>query len=86
MFFKASFASFLGRLETKKTPAKIKIPAGTQAGKIFRLKGKGLPSVQTYGRGDELIHINIWTYMLHNSDCPTNGCQLIKLSPVEDYH
>ncbi|MEL6986896.1 MAG: molecular chaperone DnaJ, partial [Bacteroidota bacterium] len=28
---------------------KIKIPAGTQAGKIFRLKGKGLPSVQTYG-------------------------------------
>lgn len=40
---------------------KIKIPPGTQAGKIFRLKGKGLPSVQTYGRGDELIHINIWT-------------------------
>ncbi len=40
---------------------KIKIPAGTQAGKIFRLKGKGLPSVQSYGRGDQLIHANIWT-------------------------
>lgn len=40
---------------------KIKIPAGTQAGKIFRLKGKGLPSVQTYGKGDQLIHVNIWT-------------------------
>ena len=40
---------------------KIKIPAGTQAGKIFRLKGKGLPSVQAYGKGDQLININIWT-------------------------
>ncbi len=40
---------------------KIKLPAGTQAGKIFRLKGKGLPSVQSYGKGDQLVHINIWT-------------------------
>jgi molecular chaperone DnaJ len=40
---------------------KIKIPAGTQAGKIFRLRGKGLPSVQSYGRGDQLINVNIWT-------------------------
>lgn len=40
---------------------KIKIPAGTQAGKIFRLRGKGLPSVQSYGRGDQMINVNIWT-------------------------
>ena len=40
---------------------KIKIPAGTQSGKIFRLKGKGLPSVQRYGRGDQLVHVNLWT-------------------------
>jgi molecular chaperone DnaJ len=40
---------------------KFKIPAGTQSGKIFRLKGKGFPSVQSYGQGDQLIHINIWT-------------------------
>ena len=40
---------------------KIKIPAGTQSGKIFRLKGKGLPSVQSYGSGDQLIYVNIWT-------------------------
>jgi molecular chaperone DnaJ len=40
---------------------KVKIPAGTQAGKILRLKGKGLPSVQEYGKGDQLININIWT-------------------------
>ena len=41
--------------------AKIKIPAGTQSGKIFRLKGKGFPSVNSYEKGDELIHINVWT-------------------------
>lgn len=41
--------------------AKIKIPAGTQAGKVFRLKGKGLPSINSYGRGDLLVNINVWT-------------------------
>jgi molecular chaperone DnaJ len=42
--------------------AKIKIPAGTQSGKIFRLKGKGFPSVNNnYEKGDQLIHVNVWT-------------------------
>ena len=41
--------------------AKIKIPPGTQGGKIFRLKGKGFPGVNSYERGDQLIHVNIWT-------------------------
>src|SRR6478736_6148576 len=41
--------------------AKIKIPAGTQSGKIFRLKGKGFPEVQGYGKGDQLIQVNVWT-------------------------
>lgn len=41
--------------------AKIKIPAGTQAGKIFRLKGKGFPEVNGYSRGDQLIEIRVWT-------------------------
>lgn len=40
---------------------KIKIPEGTQSGKIFRLKDKGLPVLQGYGKGDQLIHVNIWT-------------------------
>jgi molecular chaperone DnaJ len=40
---------------------KIKVPPGTQAGKIFRLRGKGLPSVQSYERGDQLIQVNVWT-------------------------
>jgi len=41
--------------------AKIKIPAGTHSGKIFRLKGKGFPEVQGYSRGDQLINVNVWT-------------------------
>jgi molecular chaperone DnaJ len=41
--------------------AKIKIEPGTQGGKILRLKGKGVPEVNSYHRGDQLIHINIWT-------------------------
>ncbi len=41
--------------------AKIKIDAGTQAGKVLRLKGKGLPDINGYGRGDLLVNINIWT-------------------------
>ncbi len=40
---------------------KIKVPPGTQGGKIFRLRGKGIPSIQGYGKGDQLIHVNIWT-------------------------
>ncbi len=42
--------------------AKIKIPAGTQSGKIFRLKGKGFPAFQSsYEKGDELIEVNVWS-------------------------
>lgn len=39
---------------------KIKIPAGTQSGKIFRLKGKGIPDINGYGRGDLLIYTQVW--------------------------
>ena len=41
--------------------AKIRIPPGTHSGKIFRLKGKGFPSVNSYEKGDQLIHVNVWT-------------------------
>ena len=40
--------------------ARIKIPAGTQSGKIFRLKGKGFPEVQGYAKGDQLVQVNVW--------------------------
>jgi molecular chaperone DnaJ len=41
--------------------AKIKVDAGTQSGKVLRLKGKGIPSLQSYGTGDLFVHINVWT-------------------------
>lgn len=41
--------------------AKIKIPPGTQSGKIFRLKGKGFPSINSHEKGDQLIQVNVWT-------------------------
>lgn len=40
---------------------KIKIEPGTQSGKILRLRDKGIKSLDSYGRGDQLIHVNIWT-------------------------
>jgi molecular chaperone DnaJ len=41
--------------------SKVKIPSGTQSGKQFRLKGKGIKDINSYHRGDELVHINVWT-------------------------
>ncbi|MDD4372805.1 MAG: molecular chaperone DnaJ [Bacteroidales bacterium] len=41
--------------------ARMKIAPGTQSGKVLRLKGKGLPSVNSYGTGDLLVNINVWT-------------------------
>ncbi len=41
--------------------ARIKISPGTQGGKVLRLKSKGIPDVNGYGRGDLLVNVNIWT-------------------------
>lgn len=40
--------------------ARVKIEPGTPSGKILRLKGKGLPDVNGYSRGDLLVAINVW--------------------------
>ena len=47
---------------------KIKLESGIQSGKVLRLKGKGLPSVNSYGNGDLLIHINVWTPQTLNKE------------------
>lgn len=47
---------------------KIKIEPGTQPGKILRLRGKGLPEVNGYGRGDLMVHINVWVPRNLNRD------------------
>ena len=46
---------------TIEAKAKIKIEPGTQSGKVLRLKGKGLPDVNAYGKGDLLVEINVHT-------------------------
>ena len=39
---------------------KIKIEPGTQPGKVLRIRGKGLPDIHGYGKGDLLIYVNVW--------------------------
>ena len=48
-------------IPTISSKAKIKIIEGTQSGKILRLKGKGLPGINSYVNGDLLVNINVWT-------------------------
>ncbi len=47
-------------IPTVDSKAKIKIDPGTQTGKVLRLKGKGIPSVQGYGKGDLLAVVNVF--------------------------
>jgi molecular chaperone DnaJ len=42
-------------------PTKLKVPAGTQSGKVFRLKGKGIPALSGGGRGDEHVRVAVET-------------------------
>lgn len=48
-------------IPTVDAKVKIKIEPGTQSGKVLRLKGKGLPDINSYGHGDLLVNINVWT-------------------------
>lgn len=46
-------------VDTVDGPARLKIPAGTQPGKVLRLKGKGVPHLRGQGRGDQLVVVNV---------------------------
>jgi molecular chaperone DnaJ len=48
-------------IPTLRGAARLKIPAGTQSGKVLRMRGEGLPHLNGYGRGDLLVEIVIWT-------------------------
>jgi len=48
-------------IEAVNGKVRIKLEEGIQSGKILRLKGKGIPSLNSYGSGDLLIHVNVWT-------------------------
>ena len=40
---------------------RLTIPSGTQSGKVFRLRGKGMPHLNGYGQGDQLVKVVVWT-------------------------
>ncbi len=40
---------------------RIKLESGIQSGKTLRLRGKGIPDLNGYGKGDLLVHVNVWT-------------------------
>jgi molecular chaperone DnaJ len=48
-------------IEAVNGKVRIKLDEGIQSGKILRLKGKGIPSINSYGTGDLLVHVNVWT-------------------------
>ncbi len=41
-------------------PEKLKIPPGTQSGKILKLKGRGIPHLHQAGKGNQLVHVIVW--------------------------
>src|SRR5580704_11882164 len=48
-------------LQTLDGPATIKVPEGTQSGKAFKLKGKGVPHLNSHGKGDLIVEIRVQT-------------------------
>jgi len=48
-------------IDTVSGKVRIKIESGVQSGKILRLRNKGIPGLNSYGTGDLLVHINVWT-------------------------
>jgi molecular chaperone DnaJ len=48
-------------IDTVTGKVRIKIEPGAQSGKILRLRNKGIPSINGYGTGDLLVHVNVWT-------------------------
>ena len=48
-------------IDTVTGKVRIKVEAGVQSGKILRLRGKGIPNINGYGKGDLLVHVNVWT-------------------------
>jgi len=48
-------------IDTVNGKVRIKVESGVQSGKILRLRNKGIPSLNSYGTGDLLVHVNVWT-------------------------
>lgn len=55
-------------IDTVTGKVRIKIDEGTQSGKILRLRGKGISNLNGYGKGDLLVHVNVWTPKVLNNE------------------
>jgi molecular chaperone DnaJ len=60
--------------------ARFTVEPGTQSGKLVRLKGKGLPHLNAYGSGDQLVQINVWTPVQLNAQ-EKEALQKLQQSP-----
>ena len=68
---------------TLNSRAEMKIPAGTQSGQVFRLKGKGIPELNGYGTGDQLVRVMVWTPARLNEEEKTLFRQLAELESIQ---
>ena len=64
--------------------ARVKIAPGTQPGKVLRLRGKGLPSVNGYGKGDLLVNVNVFIPKLKEDDEALVGMSGEAFQPTEE--
>lgn len=62
--------------------ARIKVEAGTQPGKVLRLKGKGFPNLNGYGTGDQLIYVNVYVPTRLSSE---EKAELMKLQDSKNF-
>ena len=68
---------------TLNSKAEMKIPAGTQSGQVFRLRGKGIPELNGYRTGDQLVRVMVWTPARLNEDEKTLFRQLAELENIQ---
>lgn len=64
--------------------ARVNIAAGTQPGKVLRLRGKGLPSVQGYGKGDLLVNVNVFIPKLEEGDSSLSAMDSATFQPTDE--
>ena len=63
--------------------ARLKIDAGTQSGRILRMRDKGIPHLNSFGRGDQLVRVNVW---IPTSLSAKEKQALKEMSESENFH
>jgi len=63
--------------------ARLKIDPGTQSGRILRMRDKGIPHLNSFGRGDQLVRVNVW---IPTSLSPHEKQALKEIGESENFH